>query len=115
MAVKLLIVESCFSVDDGLRVSPGVPLEVLASHEELRGLMSNGPVELRLPDGAVRATRLVRFGASVFKGEDGSFYVPGDEKGPRPTIVFTLAADLRPEDVPPGTEIWVVNTTDRSP
>ena len=82
-------------------------MEYMGTHEELKQLMSNGPVELRLPDGTVRATRLVRFGASVFKGEDGSFYVPGEESGPRFTIVFTLSHELRPEDVPPGTEIWV--------
>jgi hypothetical protein len=70
-------------------------------------LVSNGPVELRLPDGTRRQTRLVRFGASVYRAEDGSFYVPGDENGPQFTIVFTLSPDLQPDDVPPGTEIWV--------
>jgi hypothetical protein len=108
MAVRLLTVESCAHVGDGLVLSPGVPMEAMSSHEELRQLMSDGPVELRLPDGSVRATRLVRFGASVFKGKDGSFYVPGDENGQTFTIVFTLSPDLLPEDVPPGTEVWLV-------
>jgi hypothetical protein len=110
MAVRLLTVTSCEEIEDGLRVSPGVPMEEMSEHEELRLLMSNGPVELRFPDGTTRMTRLMRFGVSVFKGEDGSFYVPGDESGPKFTYVFTLAPELRSGDVPPGTEIWVLST-----
>lgn len=110
MAVRLLTVTSCEAIEDGLRVSPGVPMEEMAAHEELKQLMSNGSVELRLPDGTVRATRLVRYGASVFQGEDGNFYVPGDDTGPKFTLVFTLSPELRSADVPPGTEIWVLAT-----
>jgi hypothetical protein len=108
MAVRLVTVESCEKVADGLYVYPGVPLEVLSANQELKGLMSNGPIELRLPDGTRRQSRLVRFGVSVFKAGDGSFYVPGDEKGPRFTMMFTLSPELEPCDVPPGTEIWFV-------
>jgi hypothetical protein len=81
MAVRLLTVESCAHVGDGLVLSPGVPMEAMSSHEELRQLMSDGPVELRLPDGSVRATRLVRFGASVFKGKTGASTFPATRMG----------------------------------
>jgi hypothetical protein len=76
MAVRLLTVTSCEEIEDGLRVSPGVPMEEMSAHEELRHLMSNGPVELRCPDGTVRTSRLLRFGASVSRVRMGASTFP---------------------------------------
>ena len=106
MAVKLLTVEAVEHVGDGLRVIPAVPMADMTRLPELGGLSSDGPVELRLPDGSRRPTRLVRFGAVVSRLADGTLAVPGDESGPKFEIVFTLSAALAPADVPPGTELW---------
>jgi len=72
-------------------------------------LQQGAQLELRYPDGTTRRTTLLTYGASVFKGEDGKFYVPGGSDGPVWTIVFTLPPELTPVDVPPGTEVWVVS------
>ncbi len=109
MAVKLLTVEEVSASDSGLSLRPGVPLTWLTAQPELAGLIQGCPLELRRPDGSVLHTTLFQYGASVFLGEDGCFQVPGDENGPIFTIVFTLPLDVRVEDLPPGTEVWVVD------
>ena len=107
MAIKLLTVEEAFSSDAGLHLRPGVLLSWMTAEPELRGLTQGTPLELRRPDGSVLWATLLTYGASVTCGEDGSFYVPGDENGPTWTIVFTLPPEVCPADVPAGTEVWV--------
>lgn len=112
MPVKLLTVESTFASDEGLHLRPGVLLSWLTAQPELAGLTQGETLELRRPDGSVLPTTLLQYGASVTRGEDGSFSVPTDEKGPIWVIVFTLPPNLRPEDAPPGTEVWVVRSAE---
>src|SRR5215471_11540136 len=107
MATKLITVEETFTSDAGLHLQPGVLLKWLIAQPELEGFVQGWPIELRRPDGSILRTTLLQYGASVTRGEDGRFYCPGDESGPIITIVFTLPADVRPEDVPQGTEVWV--------
>src|SRR5262245_48679818 len=107
MAFKLLTVEETFASDEGLHLQPGVLLSWMTVQPELKGLMQGTALELRRPDGSVLRTTLLRYGASVTRGEDGRFYVPSDENGPIWTIVFTLPPEVRSDDVPLGTEVWV--------
>ncbi|MCI0701109.1 MAG: hypothetical protein L0241_08500 [Planctomycetia bacterium] len=107
MATKLITVEETYASDEGLHLQPGVLLSWMIAQAELKGLMRGTALELRRPNGSVFRTTLLTCGASVTRGEDGRFYVPGDENGPIWTIVFTLPPEVRPEDVPPGTEVWV--------
>ena len=107
MATKLLTVEEAFASDEGLHLQPGVLLTWMTAQPDLEGLTSGAALELRRPDGSVVRTTLLKYGASVTRGEDGKFYCPADENGPIWTIVFTLPPDVCSEDVPPGTEVWV--------
>jgi hypothetical protein len=108
MAALLLTVDACYPTGRGLMVLPCVPLKALTGCAEFRHLQQGSRVELRLPDGTRRESEIVTYGAPVGQFPDGKFYVRGGPDGPEWEIRFTLPADLRPEDVPPGTEIWYV-------
>ena len=112
MATKLLTVEETFTSDEGLHLRPGVLMTWMTAQPGLKGLMQGAALELRRPDGSVVRTTLLKYGASVTRGEDGKFYCPGDENGPIWTIVFTLPPDVRPEDAPAGTEVWVAGSAE---
>ena len=107
MAAKLLTIEEVESGELGLHLRPGVLMTWWGAEPGFAHMMQGTPLELRRPDGSVLRTTLLRYGASVTRTEDGRFLVPGDENGPIWTILFTLPPDVRPEDVPPGTEVWV--------
>jgi hypothetical protein len=87
-------------------VLPCLPLKLLASRPEFRRLQQGSRIEVRCPDGTRRESRIATYGAPVEKSPDGSFYVRGSSEGPEWEIRFTLAAELTPEQVPVGTEIW---------
>ncbi len=52
-----------------------------------------------------RLTRLVTYGISVWRGEDGTLHTNEDPSDPE--IMLTLPDDLSPEDVAAGTEVWL--------
>ena len=107
MATKLLTIDVAELSEAGLHLRPGVLMTWWGAQPGLAHLMQRTPLELRRPDGSVVRTTLLQYGASVTRDGDGRFLVPADENGPIWTILFTLPPDVRPEDAPPGTEVWV--------
>lgn len=57
-------------------------------------------VELRLPDGRIRHETIGQIGVDGWRHE-GQFYTASNPEDPEITV--TVAGELRPEDVPPGT------------
>jgi hypothetical protein len=107
MESYVLTVERADPTEQGLRLSPGIRPSETRDRPAIGKLIQGARLELRRPDGGWRVTELVTYGVSVWKGEDGSFYTtddPGD-----PEIKHTLPEDLSPEDVPPGTEVWLLD------
>jgi hypothetical protein len=73
-------------------------------------MIQGASLELRRSDGTRRQTRLVTFGISLFKAEDGSFYTRDDPSDPE--INLTLPETLALEDVETGTEVWLLDVSD---
>ncbi len=114
MRFYLLTVESSFRDGNQLQVLPRV---------QLRGLIKRAPgllapkagdlLELRLPDGRVRDAMVRGFAMEVWRHEDGHFYTNSDPSDP--FLTLTIAGDLYPEDVPPGTEVWLSEAKYKTP
>jgi hypothetical protein len=90
-AQLLFVVTGTFKVRDLVCVEPLVPVALL----EREQLKKGDKLELRKPDGSVTQT-------AVYGLE---WVVPS--KG---ALCVTLPPPLRKEDVPPGTEIWKVQS-----
>ncbi len=93
-----------------MRRSPGIRLSQTGDQPAI-GKMSQGAcLELRRPDGTRRRSHVVTYGISVWKGGEGSLYTIADPSDPE--ITLTLPDDLSPEDVPAGTEVWLLEPLD---
>lgn len=104
MRFYLLTVERCFSsFGTHVQVQPPVPIRNLAPNMIVP--MAGDDLELCLPDGRVIHAPIGHFGIEVWRGEDGHFYTASNPSDP--VLTLTIAGGLRPEDVPPGTEIWL--------
>jgi len=63
-------------------------------------------LELRRPDGTSLLSVLGHFAVSLWKGEDDALYLHDDLADPE--IELTLSGDVSPEQVPAGTEVWLL-------
>ena len=90
-AQLLFVVTGTFTVRDVVCVEPLVPFALLETEQLKKG----DNLELRKPDGSVIQT-------AVYGLE---WVVPS-----RGALCMTLPPPLRKEDVPPGTEIWKVQS-----
>jgi hypothetical protein len=107
MACYLLTVQSAHRSGDVLQVMPRVPMQRLIDQEPgLMTPMPGDPLQLRLPDGSVRAAQLGSFGIEAWE-RDGELYTTSDPS--RPELTLTLAGGLGPDDLPPGTEVWLAD------
>ena len=106
MPTFLIEVRETDADSTGLRLSPGIRPSEMEDRPAIGKMMQGSPLELRLPDGTTRRTSLVTYGVSVWKGEDGSLLMHDDPSDPE--ICLTLPLELHSEDVPPGTEVWLV-------
>jgi hypothetical protein len=107
---RMLTVEHAHRTDTGLQLEPKVKLKwLIAEHPGRPMLMRGQEVELRFPDGNSRTAYVSGFGIEAWL-RDGRLYTysnPADV-----SLTLTLAGDLRPEDVPSGTEIWRRESTE---
>ncbi|GHP00374.1 hypothetical protein KSF_104210 [Reticulibacter mediterranei] len=124
MRFHLLTVESSQHFGDQLHVLPRVPISGLIERKpNMLMPMPGEGLELSLPDGRILHATIASFGVEgwasldqlyaaeggsgkeVWKVEGNDFYTTSDPSNP--VLTLTIAGDLRPEDVPPGTEIWL--------
>jgi hypothetical protein len=99
----LLTVEHAHRTGLGLQLEPKVKLHQLDTppHEPMP--YDGDEVELRLPDGTVRIAYVSSFGIEAWL-INGKYVTRSDPKDP--SLTLTLAGDLKPRDVPAGTEVW---------
>ena len=110
MATYLLTVQQAERTGQGLRLSPGIRPSQTIDRAAIGKMSQGANLELRRPDGVQRLTRLVTYGISVWRREDGSLYTNQDPSDPE--IMLTLPEDLSPEDVATGTEVWLLEALD---
>lgn len=115
MQFYLLTVESSSQSGAQVQVLPRVPLQDLIKRSPAGMLMPvNGDkLELRLPNGDVRPAVIESFGVELWRGEDDRFYATSNPSDP--VLTLTIAGGLRPEDVPPGTKIWLSEARYQTP
>ena len=69
-------------------------------------MMQGAELELRRPDGTSFRTVLVTYGVLVSREADGALYLHDDPADPE--IKLTIAGDVAAEQVPAGTEVWLL-------
>jgi len=102
MQVHILTVTLSESVSLGRRLNPGFRLRDPNQPPEVRSLKQGRVLELRHPSGGVGRTRLVTFGVSVERDQDGNLLYQGDPRNPE--IKLIVPGDC---EVPAGTEVWL--------
>ena len=107
MAIYLYTIESSWDDSFGLAVERGIRMSEASKRQELSSLAPGAALELRLPNGIRRRTTLTNYGVGVIKQEDGSLLMEAD-----PYLRFTLPPELTSEEVPAGTEIWLLTEED---
>ncbi len=107
MSTYLLTVAASELDEHGLRLIPGIRPSETQDRPAIQQMGSGAPLELRRPDGSRMPTVLVRYGISVFQGDDGKFYIPDDPSDPE--IQLTIPGSLSEAEVPPGTEVWLLS------
>ena len=90
----------------GLRLSPGIRLSETKDRSAIGAMMQGAKLDLRRPNGTRRSTTLVTYGVSAWSGHDGALFMQDDPA--HPEIKLTLPADLSHEEIPVGTEVWLV-------
>jgi hypothetical protein len=103
----LVIVERAQRMGSLLQVLPRIPLKELIAREP--GIMMPMPGDglwLRFPDGSNRTAVLGLFGVEAWQ-TDGGLLTSSDPQDP--VLTLSIAGDLRPEDVPPGTQVWLTD------
>lgn len=106
MATFLLTVKEVDADSQGLRLSPGIRLSQTRDRPAIASMMQGAKLELRCPDGTTHAAILVTYGVAAWRGEDGAIYVHDDPADAE--IKLTLRPDISPEEIPVGTEVWLV-------
>jgi hypothetical protein len=106
MGTYLLTVQVAEGDSQGLRLSPGIRLSQTKDRPAISQMMQGAELELRRPDGSTLRTVLVTYGVSVWRGADGALYMPDDPADPE--IKLTIADDVPAEQVPAGTEVWLL-------
>jgi hypothetical protein len=107
LATFLLTVAEVDAYSTGLRLSPGIRLSQTKDRPAIAKMMQGAELELRRPDGTNQRTVLVTYGVSVWRGDDGALYMHGDPA--EPEIKLTISADVCSEQVPAGTEVWLLS------
>ncbi len=105
----LLTVESVRGAGSNVGVLPAVSIASLIGREpDLIVPMPGDALELRLPSGTIRHASVASFGVESFL-QDGALYTASDPSDPAFTLYLAgdLAGSLGPDDIPPGTEIWL--------
>lgn len=105
MHTYLVTVTSAEKWSEGLRVTPGLFRADSEQRPAIKQMMQGSSIELRRPDGSRLMTRLVTYGISTWRQEDGSLSYHGDPADPE--VKLTIAAGLH--DVPAGTQLWLVD------
>ena len=90
----------------GIRLSPGIRPAEVEDRPAIKKMRQGSILELRFPDGTTRTTRLVTYGVSVWKTEDGSLTLHDNPRNPE--IFLTLPPDVSSEVIPSGTEVWLM-------
>jgi hypothetical protein len=86
MASPLVVVEEAFAArGSAVQIAPRITVQQDAPRAPF-------PVRLRLPDGTERKAMATLDVAHI--------------RGPHGAFAMVRLLDLRPEDVPPGTEVW---------
>jgi hypothetical protein len=106
METYLLTVKEIDEDSQGLRLSPGIPLDETKGRPEIGAMMQGANLELRRPNGTRSNTTLVTYGVSAWHGDDGELYMQGDLSNAE--IKLTLPADLSRDEIPVGTEVWLL-------
>jgi hypothetical protein len=107
METYVLTVKEVDTDSLGLRLSPGIRSSLTKDRPEIGRMMQGANLELRRPDGSRSNTTLVTYGVSVWRGDDGALYTRYDPADPE--IKLILPADLSRDQIPIGTEVWLVD------
>ena len=110
MATYLLTVERVERTEQGLRLSPGIRLSRTTDRVAIGQITQGASLELRRADGTTQLTRLVTYGVSAWRGEDGSLDTNEDPSDPE--IKLVIPADLSLEVLATGTEVWLPDGLD---
>jgi hypothetical protein len=102
----LVTVQSVQASGSGLKVTPTIRLEDLMSRSENQLMpMKDDPLELRTPDGAVRAATVGMFGIDCWQDENGRLITASDPSDPHLTL--SIGGGVAESEVPAGTEVWI--------
>jgi hypothetical protein len=102
----MLTVRGAATDGAGLRLSPGIRLSETKDRPAISRMTQGARLELRRPDSSVQDAVLVTYGVSVWRQDDGTLVMYGDPSDPE--IEITVSPGLTPDDVPPGTEVWLL-------
>ena len=86
---------------------PGVMMKDLESRPGTEKMIQGCTLELRKHDGSRSRTRLLTYGISVEKDQQGNIIYRGDLHNPE--INITLPAEVSDMDLMPGTEVWLID------
>jgi len=106
MATFLVTVKQVEVISLGIRLSPGLRPSQTRDHPAIKSMKQGANLELRLPDGTIRAAKLANYGVSVLRDEEGALYLHDHPSDPEIKLIFP--ADMSPEQIPVGTEVWLV-------
>ena len=91
----------------GLRLWPGIRPSQCTDRPAINKMKQGALLELRLPDGTRRSMPLQTYAIRVQKDEDGGLLMYDDPRDPE--ICLILPAETHAEDVPQGTEVWLLD------
>lgn len=107
MPTLLLTVRQIVADSVGLRLSPGIRPSEMEDRPAIGKMIQGSRLELRCPNGVIRTTTLLTYGVSLWEGENGTLRLYDDPRNPE--ICLTLPPELHEEEVPPGTEVWLMD------
>lgn len=108
MPVYLLTIENTQRNGAELAVTPPVSVKDLAERApDLMMPMPGDPLELRFPDGSIRAARVASFGVETWS-QEGELYTAANPADPACTLsIWAEPAGNAGGGLPRGTEVWL--------
>ncbi|MGY6025325.1 hypothetical protein [Streptomyces spinosirectus] len=108
MPYRIVTVAGSHQTGFGLQVEPAVPIKALAARVADTDVPVRGDTLLLLfPDGRHGRAILADFALEAWRDGD-TYYCRSSPHDPEFTLV--IGTDSAPQDLPPGTEIWLDDT-----
>jgi len=106
MPTYLLTVETCRRSPHGLGVYPGIRADEVDRRPAFARMKGGASIVLVQPNGLTRRTRLVSYGLPSRPDPDDLYLVGAAGAA---ELCLVLPRELSPDDVPAGTELWLVD------